>query len=51
MAWRKIKWELGAIIIVLVFVLPPAAWFYRDYALGKRLQAELDALQPVGSQN
>lgn len=33
MARRKIKWELGA-IIVLVFVLPPAAWFCRDYASG-----------------
>ena len=47
MAWRHIKWELG-VIILLVLVLPPAAWFYRDYALGKRLQAELAALQARG---
>ena len=44
MAWRDIKGEL-IVIILLVFVLPPAAWFYRDYALGKRLQVELDALR------
>ena len=47
MAWRHIKWELG-VIILLVLVLPPAAWFYRDYALGKRLEAELAALQAQG---
>ena len=33
MARRKIKWELG-VIIVLVFVLPRAAWFCRHYASG-----------------
>ncbi len=47
MRWRDIKWELALILFFLV-ALPAGLWFYRDYTLGKRLEAELAALKAAG---
>ncbi len=47
MRWRDIKWELTFIALFLL-VLPAGLWFYRDYTLGHRLEAELDELKGAG---
>lgn len=35
MNWRDIKWEL-TLIAVMVFVLPPSLWVYRDVTTARR---------------
>jgi len=47
MNWRDIKWEL-TFIAVVVFVLPPALWVYRDVTTARQLEAELAALRAQG---
>jgi len=47
MNWRDIKWEL-TIIAVVVFVLPPALWVYRDVTTKRQLEAKLAALRAQG---
>ncbi len=47
MNWRDIKWEL-TFIAVVVFILPPALWVYRDVTTARQLEAELAALRAQG---
>ncbi len=47
MDWRDIKWEL-TFIAVVVFVLPPALWVYRDVTTARQLEAQLAALRAQG---
>lgn len=47
MNWRDIKWEL-TFIAVVVFVLPPALWVYRDVTTARQLEAKLAALRAQG---
>ncbi|MCK4323670.1 MAG: hypothetical protein KAW89_04015 [Armatimonadetes bacterium] len=47
MNWRDIKWEL-TIIAVVVFILPPALWVYRDVTTARQLEAKLAALRAQG---
>ncbi len=46
--WRKLKWEI-TFIIVLFVALPVGLYFWRDYTLGRRLEAELSALRASGA--
>ena len=45
--WRKLKWEI-TLIIALFVALPVGLYFWRDYTLGRQLQAELDAIKQRG---
>ena len=47
MNWRDIKWEL-TLIAVVVFILPPALWVYRDVTTARQLEAKLAALRAQG---
>ncbi len=47
MNWRDIKWEL-TFIAVVVFVLPPSLWVYRDVTTARQLEAKLAALRAQG---
>lgn len=45
---RKLKWEITFIIVLFVAV-PVGLYFWRDYTLGRRLEAELSALRASGA--
>lgn len=46
--WRKLKWEI-TFIIALFVALPVGLYLWRDYTLGRRLEAELSALRASGA--
>ncbi len=45
--WRKLKWEIRFAVFLFI-VLPLGLYLWRDYQLGRQLQAEIDAIRRRG---